>query len=183
MQNLYKKKLDLCCAAMAAYIFKLQVTNLSFDRRTFCTSLSSVEIHFQLNRYFTTFIVFSTSRLFIYLCTTFIKRIIHNLICSDALCMRNNVQGTFYIMFCKFMQFNKIFKTIFEYIRKKFRFVHTNTFCEYRKKLRASPRVHLVICINLRLATVIATTNKIQCVVFSLNLNPISKMIAHQIFF
>ena len=109
---------------MAAYIFKLQVTNLSFDRRTFCTSLSSVEIHFQLNRYFTTFIVFSTSRLFIYLCTTFIKRIIHNLICSDALCMRNNVQGTFYIMFCKFMQFNKIFKTIFEYIRKKFRFVH-----------------------------------------------------------
>ena len=130
---------------MAAYIFKLQVTNLSFDRRTFCTSLSSVEIHFQLNRYFTTFIVFSTSRLFIYLCTTFIKRIIHNLICSDALCMRNNVQGTFHIMFCKFMQFNKIFKTIFEYIRKKFRFVHTNTFCEYRKKLRASPRVHLVL--------------------------------------
>ena len=129
---------------MAAYIFKLQVTNLSFDRRTFCTSLSSVEIHFQLNRYFTTFIVFSTSRLFIYLCTTFIKRIIHNLICSDALCMRNNVQGTFYIMFCKFMQFNKIFKTIFEYIRKKFRFVHTNTFCEHRKKIRASPRVHLV---------------------------------------
>ena len=130
---------------MAAYIFKLQVTNLSFDRRTFCTSLSSVEIHFQLNRYFTTFIVFSTSRLFIYLCTTFIKRIIHNLICSDALCMRNNVQGTFYIMFCKFMQFNKNFKTIFEYIRKKFRFVHTHTFCEYRKKLRASPRVHLVL--------------------------------------
>ena len=27
----------------------------------------------------------------------------------------------------------KKFKTIFEYIRKKFRFVHTNTFCEYRK--------------------------------------------------
>ena len=136
---------------MAAYIFKLQVTNLSFDRRTFCTSLSSVEIHFQLNRYFTTFIVFSTSRLFIYLCTTFIKRIIHNLICSDALCMRNNVQGTFYIMFCKFMQFNKIFKTIFEYIRKKFRFVHTNTFCEYRKKLRASPREHLVIFLTCQL--------------------------------
>ena len=128
---------------MAAYIFKLQVTNLSFDRCTFCISLSSVEIHFQLNRYFTTFIVFSTSRLFIYLCTTFIKRIIHNLICSDALCMRNNVQGTFYIMFCKFMQFNKIFKTIFEYIRKKFRFVHTNTFCEYRKKNYA----HRLACI------------------------------------
>ena len=138
---------------MAAYIFKLQVTNLSFDRRTFCTSLSSVEIHFQLNRYFTTFIVFSTSRLFIYLCITFIKRIIHNLICSAALCMRNNVQGTFYIMFCKFMQFNKNFKTIFEYIRKKFRFVHTNTFCEYRKKLRASPRVHLVFCCNYTVAS------------------------------
>ena len=45
--------------------------------------------------------------LFIYLCTTIIKRIIHNLIYSDALCMKNNVQCTFYIMFCKFMQFNK----------------------------------------------------------------------------
>ena len=45
------------------------------------------------------------------------------------------------------MQFNIIFKTIFEYIHKKFRFVHTctNTFCKYRKKLRASPRVHLVL--------------------------------------
>ena len=32
------------------------------------------------------------------------------------------------------MQFNIIFKTIFEYIHKKFRFVHTNTFCKYRKK-------------------------------------------------
>ena len=42
------------------------------------------------------------------------------------------------------MQFNIIFKTIFEYIHKKFRFVHTNTFCKYRKKLRASPRMHLV---------------------------------------
>ena len=133
---------------MAAYIFKLQVTNLSFDRRTFCTSLSSVEIHFQSNRYFTTFIVFSTSMLFIYLCTTFIKRIIHNLICSDALCMRNNVHCTFYIMFCKCMQFHKNFKAIFVHIRKKFRFVPTNAFCEYRKKLRASPRVHLVFFLN-----------------------------------
>ena len=43
------------------------------------------------------------------------------------------------------MQFNIIFKTIFEYIHKKFRFVHTNTFCKYRKKIRASPRVHLVV--------------------------------------
>ena len=42
------------------------------------------------------------------------------------------------------MQFNIIFKTIFEYIHKKFRFMHTNTFCKYRKKLLASPRVHLV---------------------------------------
>ena len=46
------------------------------------------------------------------------------------------------------MQFNIIFKTIFEYIHKKFRFVHTNTFCKYRKKLRASPRVHLVLYIE-----------------------------------
>ena len=30
------------------------------------------------------------SYLILYLYTTFIKRIIHNLICSDALCMRNN---------------------------------------------------------------------------------------------
>ena len=117
---------------MAACTFKLQVTNLGFDRR-FVQVCRLWKKHFQSNRYFTTFIVFSTSMLFIYLCATFIKRIIHNLICSDALCMRNNVQCTFYIMFCKFMQFNIIFKTIFEYIPKKFRFVHTNTFCEYRK--------------------------------------------------
>ena len=52
------------------------------------------------------------------------------------------------------MQFNIIFKTIFVYIHKKFRFVHTNynTFCEYRKKLRASPRVHLVLYIDLLLS-------------------------------
>ena len=43
-----------------------------------------MEIHFQSNKLFTTVIVFSTSMLFIYLCTTFIKRIIHNLICSDV---------------------------------------------------------------------------------------------------
>ena len=42
------------------------------------------------------------------------------------------------------MQFNIIFKTIFEYIHKKFSFVDTNTFCKYRKKLLASPCVHLV---------------------------------------
>ena len=48
------------------------------------------------------------------------------------------------------MQFNIIFKTIFEYIHKKFCFVHTctNTFCKYRKKLLASPRVHLVLYIE-----------------------------------
>ena len=56
------------------------------------------------------------------------------------------------------MQFNKIFKTIFEYIRKKFGFVHTNTFCEYRKKLRASPRVHLVISLD-----------KVKCIIESAN--------------
>ena len=37
---------------------------------------------------------------------------------------------------------------MFEYIHTKFRFVHTNTFCEYRKKLLASPRVHLVLYID-----------------------------------
>ena len=46
------------------------------------------------------------------------------------------------------MQFNIIFKTIFEYIHKKFRCMHTNTFCKYRKKLLASPRVHLVLFIE-----------------------------------
>ena len=49
------------------------------------------------------------------------------------------------------MQFNIIFKTIFDYIHNKFCFVHTNTFCKYRKKLRASPRVHLVLYIELLL--------------------------------
>ena len=42
------------------------------------------------------------------------------------------------------MQCNIIFKTIFEYIHKKFCFVHTNAFCKYRKKIRSSHRVHLV---------------------------------------
>ena len=42
------------------------------------------------------------------------------------------------------MHFNIIFKTIFECIHKKFRFMYTSTFCKYRKKLLASPRVHLV---------------------------------------
>ena len=59
------------------------------------------------------------------------------------------------------MQFNIIFKTIFEYIRKKFRFVHTDTFCEHRKKLRASPRLHLVIN-DLK-----STTNKFDVVMYA----------------
>ena len=42
------------------------------------------------------------------------------------------------------MQFANSCNLIFEYIHKKFRFMHTNTFCKYRKKLLASPRVHLV---------------------------------------
>ena len=144
MQNLYKKPRPSLRRNGCIY---LQIASYKFRfRQTFCTSLSSVEIHFQSYRYFTTFIVFSTSMLVIYLCATFIKRIIHNLICSDALCMRNNVQCTFYIMFSKFMQFNIIFKTIFEYIRKKFRFVHTNTFCEYIKKnMRIASRASCVI--------------------------------------
>ena len=49
------------------------------------------------------------------------------------------------------MQFYIIFKTIFEYIHKNFRFMHTITFCKYRKKLLASPRVHLVLYIELLL--------------------------------
>ena len=49
------------------------------------------------------------------------------------------------------MQFNIIFKTIFEYIHQIVRFMHTNTFCKYRKKLLASPRVHLVLYIELLL--------------------------------
>ena len=41
------------------------------------------------------------------------------------------------------MQFNIIFKTIFEYIHKKFRF---DTFCEYRKKTtRIASRASCVI--------------------------------------
>ena len=131
MQNLYKKPSPSLRRNGGIY---LQIASHKFRfRQTFFTNLSSVEIHFQSNRYFTTFIMFSTSMLFIYLRATFIKRIIHNLICSDALCMRNNVPCTFYIMLCKFLQFNIIFKTIFEFIRKKFRFVHTNTFYKYRK--------------------------------------------------
>ena len=61
----------------------------------------------------------------------------------------------------------KIFKTIFEYIRKKFRFVHTNTFCEYRKKLRASPRVHLVIITVKSLAFDMQIVNAQCSILFS----------------
>ena len=41
--ELVLKNLDLRCAAIAAYIFKLQVTNSSFDRRTFCGNTFSIE--------------------------------------------------------------------------------------------------------------------------------------------
>ena len=44
------------------------------------------------------------------------------------------------------MQFNIIFKTIFEYIHQKFRFMHTNTFCKYRKNYS-----HRLACILLLL--------------------------------
>ena len=47
------------------------------------------------------FIVFSTSMLFINFCSTFTKRIIHNLTCSDALCMSNTVQCTLYMIVLK----------------------------------------------------------------------------------
>ena len=63
------------------------------------------------------------------------------------------------------MQFNIIFKTIFVSIHKKFRFVHTNTFCKYRKKLRASPRVHLVLLLLLMDCTQKSTFHKL-CVAF-----------------
>ena len=59
------------------------------------------------------------------------------------------------------MQFNIIFKTIFEYNHKKFCFVHTNTFCKYRKQLRASPRVHLVLLAHVRV--VHGITRKSNC--------------------
>ena len=68
--------------------FKLQVTNLGFDKR-FVQVCRLWKYIFNRLLYFTTFIVFPTSMLFINLGATFIKRIIHNLICSDALCMRN----------------------------------------------------------------------------------------------
>ena len=74
--------------------FKLQVTNLGFDRRfvQVCRLWKYI-----FNRTDTLLLsLFSTSMLFIYLCTTFIKHIIHNLKCSDELCMRNNVQCSLY---------------------------------------------------------------------------------------
>ena len=55
------------------------------------------------------------------------------------------------------MQFNIIFKTILEYIHNKFRFVHTHTFCKYRKKLRASPRVHLVLYVIVYVCVLFAS--------------------------
>ena len=96
-----EKKLmsSLAMSVCLKFKFRLQIASYKFRfRQTLCTSLSSVEIHFQSNRYFTAFIVFSTSILFIDLCTTFIQRIIHNLICSDARNMRHNVQCTLYMI-------------------------------------------------------------------------------------
>ena len=153
--------------------FRLQITSYKFKfRQTFCTSLSSVEIHFQSNRYFTTFIVFSTSMLFIYLCATFIKRIIHNLICFDALCMRNNVQCTLYmnVLYMNVTPAYYLCSTGFRNCRVKFYNVygvpaldkrnyhsihshdtlvfwmnlHTNTFCKYRKNY--AHRLACILC-------------------------------------
>ena len=42
------------------------------------------------------------------------------------------------------MPFNIIFKTLFEYIHKKFCFMHTNMFCKYRKNYS-----HRLACILL----------------------------------
>ena len=103
-----------CRSELILFVSKLILvwltSNLSYKIRfwqTFCTSLSSVEIHFQSN---------------------------YNV----------NIMIS-WVAICKFMQSNIIFKTIFEYIHNKFCFVHTNTFCKYRKKIRASPRVQLVV--------------------------------------
>ena len=75
------------------------------------------------------------------------------------------------------MQFNIIFKTIFEYIHKKFRFVHTNTFYKYRKKLRASPRVHLVIVILFFLISLsLPFVNSVQLYIYLLNCNRSSSL-------
>ena len=62
------------------------------------------------------------------------------------------------------MQYNIIFKTIFEYIHRKFRFVHTNRFCKYRKKLRASPRVHLV---SININDLITVSNKLHFIMYA----------------
>ena len=61
--------------------------------------------------------------LFIYLCTTFIKRIIHKLICSERLYMKVNVQCTLYkIVLQMYVLFVKLLVTV----ESKF---NTNTGC------------------------------------------------------
>ena len=150
MQNLYKKPRPslrhngFIYLQIASYKFKFRQTYVLY-KSVVCGNTFSIE---RILYYF--HCVFYVNVIYIFMYNIY-KRIIHNLICSDALCMRNNVQCTFYIMFCKFMHFNKIFKTIFEYIRKKFRFVHTNTFCEYRKNYahRLACILFFVICTKL----------------------------------
>ena len=53
------------------------------------------------------------------------------------------------------MLFNIIFKTIFEYIHKKFRFMHTNTFCKYRKNYS-----HRLACILFGIA-IVSSRNRV----------------------
>ena len=58
------------------------------------------------------------------------------------------------------MQFNIIIKTISEYIHKKFCFVHTNTFCKYRKKYaHRLACILLLACSNIICAAKLRSTN------------------------
>ena len=62
------------------------------------------------------------------------------------------------------MQFNIIFKTIFEYIYKECRFVHTNTFCNYRKNY-----AHRLACILLVYLNILTQSIAIVCSTLSKN--------------
>ena len=78
--------------------FKLQVTNLGFDRRFVQVCRLWKYIFNRTDTLLLSLCFLRQCYLYIYICTTFVKRIIHNLICSDALCMRNNVQCTLYMI-------------------------------------------------------------------------------------
>ena len=78
--------------------FKLQVTNLGVDKRFVQVCRLWKYIFNRTDTLLLSFLCFLRQcYLYIYV-QHFIKRIIHNLICSDALCMRNNVQCTRYMI-------------------------------------------------------------------------------------